>query len=45
MKKEKELDVNLVLVALREQIGLLAIDKAILTARLEQLENTEETTN
>jgi hypothetical protein len=38
MKKETELDINLVIAALREQIGLLALDKAMLTARLTELE-------
>ncbi len=35
---DKELDINLVLAALREQIGQAAQEKAILVARIAQLE-------
>jgi hypothetical protein len=42
MKKETELDINLVIASLREQIGVLALDKAMLTARLQELENTDD---
>jgi len=42
MKKETELDINLVIASLREQIGILALDKAMLTARLHELENTDD---
>jgi hypothetical protein len=38
MNKETELDINLVIASLREQIGLLALDKAMLTARVGDLE-------
>jgi hypothetical protein len=38
MDSNTELDINLVIAALREQIGLLALDKAMLTARLTVLE-------
>lgn len=38
MDKETELDINIVIAAMREQIGLLALDKAMLTARIEDLE-------
>jgi hypothetical protein len=44
MKKETELNVNLVIASLREQIGLLALDKAMLTARIQELETTNDTT-
>jgi hypothetical protein len=44
MKQTTELDINLVIASLREQIGLLALDKAMLTARLQELENTNDTT-
>jgi hypothetical protein len=44
MRKETELDINLVVASLREQIGLLALDKAMLTARLQELEATNDTT-
>lgn len=45
MNESTELNVNLVIASLREQIGLLALDKAMLTARLQELENNNETTN
>jgi hypothetical protein len=38
MDKETQLDINIVIAAMREQIGLLALDKAMLTARIEDLE-------
>ncbi len=38
MDKETQLDINIVIAALREQIGLLSLDKAMLTARVEDLE-------
>jgi hypothetical protein len=38
MDKETQLDINTVIGAMREQIGLLALDKAMLTARIEDLE-------
>jgi hypothetical protein len=38
MDAKTELDVNAVIAALREQIGLLALDKAMLTARMSDLE-------
>lgn len=44
MNKETELDINLVIASLREQIGLLALDKAMLTARLQELETINDTT-
>jgi hypothetical protein len=44
MKQTTELDINLIIASLREQIGLLALDKAMLTARLQELENTNDTT-
>ena len=44
MKKETELDINLVIASLREQIGVLALDKAMLTARIQELETTNDTT-
>jgi hypothetical protein len=44
MNQTTELDINLVIASLREQIGLLALDKAMLTARLQELENTNDTT-
>jgi hypothetical protein len=44
MKQTTELDINLVIASLREQIGLLALDKAMLAARLQELENTNDTT-
>jgi hypothetical protein len=44
MKQTTELDINLVIASLREQIGLLALDKAMLTARLQELENINDTT-
>jgi hypothetical protein len=43
MKQTTELDINLVIASLREQIGLLALDKAMLTARLQELENNDTT--
>jgi hypothetical protein len=43
MNKTTELDINLVIASLREQIGLLALDKAMLTARLQELEKTNDT--
>jgi len=45
MNENTELNINLVIASLREQIGLLALDKAMLTARLQELENKESTTN
>jgi hypothetical protein len=45
MKENTELNINLVIASLREQIGLLALDKAMLTARLQELENEASTTN
>jgi hypothetical protein len=38
MDKETQLDINIVIAAMREQVGLLALDKAMLTARIEDLE-------
>jgi hypothetical protein len=38
MNENTELDINLVIASLREQIGLLALDKAMLTARIGDLE-------
>jgi hypothetical protein len=38
MDNNTQLDINMVVAALREQIGLLALDKAMLTARLTELE-------
>jgi len=38
MDKETELNINLVIASLRDQIGLLALDKAMLAARLAELE-------
>ena len=38
MDNNTELDINVVIAALREQIGLLALDKAMLTARVADLE-------
>jgi hypothetical protein len=38
MNNNTELDINIVIAALREQIGLLALDKAMLTARIGDLE-------
>jgi hypothetical protein len=43
MKETTQLDINLVIASLREQIGLLALDKAMLTARLQELEKTNDT--
>jgi hypothetical protein len=45
MKENTELNINLVIASLREQIGLLALDKAMLTARLQELETESSTTN
>jgi hypothetical protein len=45
VNESTELDINLVIASLREQIGLLALDKAMLTARLQELENKTSTTN
>jgi hypothetical protein len=45
MNENTELNINLVIASLREQIGLLALDKAMLTARLQELEMAKETTN
>ena len=45
MNKSTELDINLVIASLREQIGLMALDKAMLTARLQELENNKQTTD
>ena len=44
MNANTELDINLVIASLREQIGLLALDKAMLMARLQELENANDTT-
>jgi hypothetical protein len=38
MDNATELDINVVIAVLREQIGLLALDKAMLTARVGDLE-------
>jgi len=38
MDSKTELDINIVIAALREQFGLLALDKAMLTARIGDLE-------
>jgi len=38
MDNQTELDINVVIAVLREQIGLLALDKAMLTARIGDLE-------
>jgi hypothetical protein len=38
MDNTTELNINVVIAALREQIGLLALDKAMLTARIGDLE-------
>jgi hypothetical protein len=38
MDSTTELDINVVIAVLREQIGLLALDKAMLTARVGDLE-------
>jgi hypothetical protein len=43
MNQTTELDINLVIASLREQIGLMALDKAMLTARLQELEKTNDT--
>ena len=45
MNENTELNINLVIASLREQIGLLALDKAMLTARLQELETENSTTN
>lgn len=45
MNESTELNINLVIASLREQIGLLALDKAMLTARLQELETEPSTTN
>jgi hypothetical protein len=45
MKENTELNINLVIASLREQIGVLALDKAMLTARLQELETETSTTN
>jgi hypothetical protein len=45
MKENTELNINLVIASLREQIGLLALDKAMLTARLQELETESSTTD
>jgi len=45
MNESTELNINLVIASLREQIGLLALDKAMLTARLQELETDHSTTN
>lgn len=39
MDEKTELDINIVIAALREQIGLLSLDKAMLTARIADLES------
>ena len=44
MNEATQLDINLVIASLREQIGLLALDKAMLTARIQELETTHDTT-
>ena len=44
MDNKTELNINLVIASLREQIGLLALDKAMLTARLQELEMANDTT-
>jgi hypothetical protein len=44
MKENTELNINFVIASLREQIGLLALDKAMLTARLQELETESSTT-
>ena len=44
MNEQTELNINLVIASLREQIGLLALDKAMLTARLQELEAANDTT-
>ena len=38
MDNNTKLDINVVIAALREQIGLLALDKAMLAARVGDLE-------
>jgi hypothetical protein len=38
MNHNTELDVNVIIAGLREQIGLLALDKAMLAARVADLE-------
>jgi hypothetical protein len=43
MNEGTELNVNLVIASLREQIGLLALDKAMLAARLAELEPKNDT--
>ena len=45
MKENTELNINFVIASLREQIGLLALDKAMLTARLQELETESSITN
>lgn len=45
MNENTELNINLVIASLREQIGLLALDKAMLTARLQEIETEKSTTN
>ena len=45
MNEKTELNINLVIASLREQIGLLALDKAMLTARLQELETEQSTAN
>lgn len=44
MNENTELDINLVIASLREQIGLMALDKAMLTARIQQLEHDNDAT-
>jgi hypothetical protein len=44
MNEQTELNINLVIASLREQVGLLALDKAMLTARLQELETKNDTT-
>jgi hypothetical protein len=44
MNEQTELNINLVIASLREQIGLMALDKAMLLARLQELETTNDTT-
>jgi hypothetical protein len=43
MNEQTELNINLIIASLREQIGLLALDKAMLAARLQELETQNDT--
>ena len=45
MKENTELNINLVIASLREQIGVLALDKAMLTARVQELETEQSITD